>query len=230
MQKKIGCGLLGTVIFTEDDTKFMVGDYYIMYDIIDTFPTSNDVTYILRTNKFTEKDIIKWLPYITNRLIVTTTKPPRITNKTKEYVIIDKSATKRNIFLSGINLLFKSEDRLRAWHQIQHVPIPYALSFVNSNNNDIELWRRIAKSNMWLPDFYTKSILAYGIEPKRKTVQWPNKKKNIEIPPTPFRVTDKYWEDIILSSAKVANNVRLNDKENLPSKAKKTMECEDVWI
>ena len=51
---------MGIVIFTDDDSKFMESKYIMMIGEIDTPPTDKDTTYILRSNKFKEKDVLEW--------------------------------------------------------------------------------------------------------------------------------------------------------------------------
>ena len=221
---------MGIVIFTKDDSKFMVGKYIIMIKEIDTSLSNPEVNYILRTNKFTEADVIAWLPYITTKLIVCIDKAPKITKKTEDNVIIDKSLNvlaDRN-FLTAITAIINWSDRLRVWKQVQSLPVPYALAFLKHNVKDINTWRLIAKTNMILPIDYTKAIFAYSIEGKRQSINWPKKGKVKHLAPPPFRMDDKHWKHII-TSKEIANEIR--DKGvPLPKGMKKTKQKVNEWV
>lgn len=221
---------MGVVIFTNDDEKFLVGNYVMMTGSIDTPPSDPDVTYILRTNRFTEKDVEAWLPYITNRLVVTIDKPPKITKKTEDNVIIDKvySKSDRNL-LTSVEAMLSWGDRKRVWHFIQDLPIPYALAFLRTNRDDIELWRLIAKANMEMDDNYVRAIFAYAVKENRGKTKWPKKKKEEDIAPPPFRQDDKHWKEIVTTIKRVANEVRSTSTE-LPKGMRKTKEATSKWI
>tara|TARA_R110002049_G_scaffold231376_3_gene403743 strand:+ start:782 stop:1447 length:666 start_codon:yes stop_codon:yes gene_type:complete len=221
---------MGIVIFTKDDSKFMVGDYIIMVKEIDTSLSNPEVNYILRTNKFTEADVIAWLPYITTKLIVCIDKAPKITKKTEDNVIIDKSLNVLNdrSSLTAITAIINWSDRLRVWKQIQTLPVPYALVFLKQNVTNIDTWRLIAKTNMELPEDYTRAVFAYSITGKRQNVAWPKKRKVKEQAPLPFRMNDKYWQKII-TSKEIANEIR--DKGvPLPKGMKKTKQKVNEWV
>lgn len=223
---------MGVVIFTKDDTKFVVGNYLIMYDHIDTTPNQPDVTYILRTKKFTEQDVLYWLPRIKNQLVVCMDNFPRLSKATKELVILDKTDLKEthNILSHSTRNILKETDRLRAYHHVQLVPIPYALSFIRSNITDLNFFRRLATIGMELPQKYTHALFAFGITPVSGRVNWPKKLKVDEKPPHPFRSDDRYWSEIIESSVPVANQVRIQAKEQLPKGVKKTLQKEAQWV
>ena len=221
---------MGVVIFTNDDEQFLVGKYVLMVGSIDTPPTDPDTTYILRANRFTEKDVEAWLPYIANRLIVTIDKPPKITKKTEDNVIIDNVYNKsdRNL-LTSVEAMLSWTDRKRVWHLIQDLPIPYALAFLRTNRDDIDLWRLIAKANMEMDDDYVRAIFAYAVKENRRKTKWPKKKKEEDIAPSPFRQNDKYWKQIVTTIKSVANEVRVGSDE-LPKGMRKTKEATDKWI
>lgn len=221
---------MGIVIFTKDDSQFMVGDYIIMIKEIDTSLSNPNINYILRTDKFTEADVVSWLPYITSKLIVRIDKAPKITKKTEDNVIIDKSLSNLSdrSSLTAITSIINWTDRLRVWKQIQNLPVPYALAFLKHNVKDINTWRLIAKTNMELPVDYTKAIFAYSIKGKRQTITWPKKRKVKEQAPPPFRMNDKHWENII-TSKEIANEIR--DKGvPLPKGMKKTKQKVNEWV
>ena len=221
---------MGVVIFTKDDSQFLVGDYVVMVKEIDTPLSNPEVNYILRTNKFTEADVIAWLPYITSKLIVCIDKAPKITKKTEDNVIIDKSlkvvSDRKN--LTAITAIVNWSDRLRVWKQIQTLPVPYALVFLKENVKDINTWRLIAQTNMELPEDYTKAIFAYSITGKRQNVAWPKKRKVKEQAPLPFRMRDKYWKEII-TAKEVGNEIR-EQGIDLPKGMKKTRQKVNEWV
>ena len=221
---------MGVVIFTNDDEQFLVGKYVLMVGSIDTPPSDPDTTYILRTNRFTEKDVEAWLPYITKRLVVTIDKPPKITKKTEDNVIIDKVYNKsdRNL-LTSVEAMLSWTDRKRVWHLIQDLPIPYALAFLRTNRDDIDLWRLIAKANMEMDDDFVRAIFAYAVKENRAKTRWPKKKKEEDTAPSPFRQNDKYWKQIVTTIKSVANEVRVGSDE-LPKGMRKTKEATDKWI
>lgn len=222
---------MGIVIFTKDDTKFVVGNYLIMYDHVDTIPNQPDVTYILRAKKFSEQDVLYWLPYITNQLVVCIDKFPRLSKATKELVIFDKPDLKErhNQLSFSTRSVLKETNRLRAYRHAQLVPIPYALSFIRSNITDLNFYRRLATIGLELPQQYTHALFAFGITPVSGRVNWPKKSKAIETPPHPFRSNDKHWRQI-LEFESVANQVRIQAKEQLPKGIKKTIQEEAKWV
>lgn len=221
---------MGIVIFTNDDSKFLEGNYVLMTGQIDTPPSNPEVTYILRTTRFKEKDVVNWLPYIQNRLVVCIDKPPKLSKKIQEYVIIDDTYKKRpNGFMSNITSILTWKNRLRVFTSIKDLPIPYGLAFLRKNRDDINLWRRIARANMELPDEYTRAIFAYSVEPDNEKIVWPDKKKTETITPKPFRQNDKYWEEIIKGSESVANELRVSGQE-LPKGVKKRKQVVNEWL
>ena len=104
------------IIFTNDDEKFLVEPHVLMVGRIDTPPTSRDLTYILRTSRFTQKDVEAWLPYVAKKLVVCIDKPPKITGKLKDSVIFDDSYKKtKNNFMNNITSILSWTDRKRVW-------------------------------------------------------------------------------------------------------------------
>ncbi len=114
------------------------------------------------------------------------------------------------------------------WKQIQTLPVPYALVFLKQNVKDIDTWRLIAQTNMELPEDYTKAIFAYSITGKRQSVAWPKKQKVKEQAPPPFRMGDKYWQEII-TSKEVGNEIR-EQGIDLPKGMKKTKQKVNEWV
>ena len=222
---------MGIVIFTDDDEKFLVGKYVLMTGVVDTPPSDPDTTYILRTNRFTEKQVVEWLPYIGKRLVVTIVKQPKITSKTEDNVILDyKRSRTPNKYGMDITAILAWTDRKRVWHTIQGLPIPYAFKLLRPNTTDcIDFWRLIAKANMEMDDDYVRAIFAYGLEGNRRQTKWEKKTKVEDEAPHPFRQSDKYWKEIVATIKNVANEVRSTGGE-LPKGMRKTKEASDKWI
>ena len=223
---------MGMIIFTNDDSKYQQGNFLMMYDVLDISPSRPDMTYILRTKKFTEQDIEFCLPKIQNRLVISMEKIPRLSKKIRDLVLIDEAKNNRpSIDMKhGTNVILKEKDRLRAYVSATRVPVPYALSFVKANITDINFHRRLAKIGVDLDDCYTHALLAFGFKPLNGRIQWPNKKKaETEIPP-PFRESDKYRDEIIAGDVGVANNLRIQAKELLPKGVKKTRQAKLEWV
>ena len=221
---------MGIVIFTDDDSKFMQSKYIMMIGRIDTPPVAKDTTYILRSNNFKEKDILEWLPYIQNRLVVCCDKPPKITSKTEEFVIVDESLKikgKRNHY-SPINALLSWKDRRRVNAVFSQTPLPLAKAFLEVNDVDISVWRRIAKTAMFLPEKYTRAIMVYGIEPAHTKTKFPKKKK------APYkyeqcRDTDKHIQVIVENSISVSNRIK-EQGGSVPKGMKKSKEKVNEWL
>ena len=221
---------MGVVIFTNDDEKFMVGNYILMTGKIDTPPSNPDTTYILRTDRFTQKDVEAWLPYVGNRLVVCTEKPPVITGDLQDSVIIDEWATRQGrSYLNDVMAMLSWKDRKRVWYAIRELPIPYGLAFLRQNRDDIALWRRIAQANMELPDEYVRAIFAYGVEASHEKTKWPKKNKDVQDVPLPFRQTDKYWKEILEGNDSAANEIRDKAVE-IPKNINKTKVGANEWI
>ena len=221
---------MGVVIFTKDDTPFMVGDYVLMVGRLDTPLSGKDTTYILRTDRFNESEVKKWLHYIENRLVVCIDKAPKI-KEMKDHVIIDDSLKNPSdkTLLNSVVAMLSWPDRKRVWHQIQGLPIPYALAFLRGNRDDINLWRRIAVNNMEIDDEFITAIFSYGVEPDKKKTVWPKKTKAVEEAPAPFRQNDEHWRIILDNDALVANEIR-RTADKLPKGMKKTVEKVNTWL
>ena len=223
---------MGMLILTKDDTKYQTGKYLMMYRVLDVAPSLPDMTYILRTDKFTEQDILACLPIIQNRLVVCMKTMPRLSKATKDLILIDES--KNNLpsldIRHSTRLILKENDRLRAYAAAKRTPIPYALSFIRANVNDIGFYRRLANIGLDLADCYTHALMAFGIEPIKGRVEWPRKKKTEKEIPPPFRSSDKHWLAIIEGDVAVANNLRIQAKNKLPKGIKKTRQEQKKWL
>ena len=204
----------------------------MMYGVLDISPSRPDMTYILRTKKFTEQDIEFCLPKIQNRLIVSMEKIPRLSKRIRDMVVMDEAKSNRpSLDLKhSTRVILKENDRLRAFRAAQRTPIPYALSFIRSNVTDIEFFRMLAKIGYDMPDIYTQALMAFGIKPVNGRVKWPNKKEEEVEVPHPFRRNDKHWKEIIEGDVGVANQLRIQAKEQLPKGVKKTRQEQMKWV
>ena len=221
---------MGIVIFTDDDSKFITGKYIMMIGKIDTPPTEKDITYILRSNKFKEKDVLEWLPLIKNRLVVCCDKPPKITKKSEEFVIIDDSLKikgKTNHY-SPINALLSWKDRRRVNAVFCKTPLPLAKAFLEENDVDINIWRRLAKTAMFLPEKYTRAIMVYGIQPAHTKTKFPKKKK-ITYKHEQCRATDKHIQVIVENSITVSNRIKEQGGE-IPAGMNKSKGLCNEWL
>ena len=111
IMKKIRGLTMGVIIFTQDDSKYLSSEHVIMYKNIDMSISHADITYILRTDKFTEADALSWIPYINNRLIVTIDKLPKLTKKSEDFVLVDGNYSKGKTNFAPITSLLRWQHR-----------------------------------------------------------------------------------------------------------------------
>ena len=218
------------IIFTTDPEPFQDGKYITMYGKIATIPTLKEITYILHSDKFSSDDVISWSPMIKSRLVVVTDKPPKLNKQAKELCVVDDkldSKSKDNTFLL-VKALLNWSDRERVKVLYENQPTPLLLWFLRSNNNDIDLWRRVADVLHTLPEDYLKAVLTYGIKPSRQRATWPKKKKKGKDKPMMFRRSAQHWEIILENSITVANAVR--DDGDIPEGMRKTKEVSTSWL
>tara|TARA_R100000995_G_scaffold35555_1_gene16245 strand:- start:19151 stop:19759 length:609 start_codon:yes stop_codon:yes gene_type:complete len=202
-----------------------------MFGVMCSPPINENTTYIFHTDKFTEKNVLEWLPEIRHRLVIVTDKYPKITKKSEGSVIIDESLEKRKKenYVRACSAMLSWSDRDRVLSEIENAPIPLALAFARANiPHQMDFWREIA-GTLILDDEYTKALIAFGITPDVRHVKYPTKKRVQEEIPYPFTSRDKYWETIIKNNKAVANEVR-DTNEVLPSKMKKKKERVNEWI
>ena len=218
------------IIFTSDPEPFQDGHYITMYGKIDTIPTLKETTYILHSDKFSSQNVIDWSPVIHNKLVVVTDKPPKLNKQAKELCVVDdklNGKSKDNTFLL-VKALMNWSDRERVKVLYKNQPTPLLLWFLRANNDDIDLWRKIAEVLYTLPEDYLKAILTYGIKPSRQRATWPKKQKKDKDRPSIFRSSDQHWEIILDNSITVANAVR--DDGDIPGGMRKTKEVSTSWL
>jgi len=222
--------VLGVVIFTADERPYKEGNYVEMFNEMNTSPSVPNLTCILHSDKFTEKDALEWHTLISHRLVIVTEKKPKLTGKSEDFVILDSTLDKEaDDYIRAIQCVFRVRDRDFVFEQIQSVPVPLLASFVAANRpDDITLHRLINQTKYTLPEKYLRAIVAYGITPSGERVKWPKKKAKEEHPPKPFRSSDLYWREILENDASVRNEVR--DEGDEVKGLKKTKEKVVGWI
>jgi len=222
---------MGIMVLTDDESKYRVGDYVEGKGVISQ-PTGRDITYICHVKKTTEKELKRWLPLISYRMVFVLPKLPKLSKAFKDEVIIDGFKGASQSYKREIDALFRWDGRGRVMKMVENLPLPLALSFLKVNRDDIELYRRIAEVKYKLPDKYLRAILVYGIKPSRSQVVWPKRKATTPERPEQFRESDMYWEQIVETSKNVRNQIRTDTPEQIPSNMNKRKEKEDKvrWI
>ena len=172
---------VGILILSDDASKYRVGDYVEGEGVI-CQPTGDHITYICNVKKITEKELKRWMPLISYRMVFVVPKLPKLSKQIKDEIIIDGFNDKTQSYKREIDALFRWDGRGRVLKMVENLPIPLALSFVKVNNDDIELQRRIADIKYQLPDKYLRATLVYGIKPSRSQVTWPKRKASLPSP------------------------------------------------
>jgi len=223
---------MGVIIYTSDDKKFRQGEFVVMHKELMFPPTAPNTTYILHSNKFTEKDCILWEPLISHRLIVVTNKQPRITDKSSDFVIIDNNlGSNKQSFVKQLRAWHNWTDRTRVMSMIGEVPIPLTLAFFRVNHpSDIQTARLLADVQFTLPDSYMNAVLAFSVKPQSGRIEWPKKKTPTEEPPNQFRSSDIYWRTLLSHAPEVQNLIRAGDPTQLPKGVPKTPARLHEWL
>ena len=65
------------MIYTADERSYKEGNYVEMFNEMNTSPSVPNLTCILHTDKFTEKDAMEWRKLISHRLVIVTEKKPK---------------------------------------------------------------------------------------------------------------------------------------------------------
>ena len=218
---------MGVVILSADPYPYRTGSFIEANDITNA-PTKRDTTYIFHIGRITEKEILRWQEVVNYRLVFVIDKLPKISGKTKDSIIIDKSLiVRKSDFKREIGAMLNWGNREQAAKYIEKLPTPLALSFLRENRKDIGLWRLLADCAFVLPDKYAKAILSYGVEAGRG-MKWPKRKTTAKERPDGFRESDVYWEQLLECSARVRNDVR--DTGKVPKGVKKKKESILEWI
>ena len=222
---------MGVVIFTTDDTQYRTGDHFVMYGQMTVAPTQKDTTYIFHTDKFTEKDAMYWAQVVPHRMVIVSSKIPRLSKQSEEYVIIDqRSRVAKQDYSRKMRAALCWADRDRAHTALNPIPLALANAFIKINVNDIGFGRLLARCRFTLHDDYTRAAIAYGIVPVRG-FKWPPKTKRSDyILPSGMRRTDKHLDIIVNNDIVVANEIRLNDSQALPKGLNKRKQQVVQWI
>lgn len=208
---------MGVLIFTHDAQKFRVGDYVEGSEVV-CAPNVEGLTVIVHKRNPSAKECLDWLPHISYRMVWVCAKPPKM--KKNESVIIDGVFAESD-YTRNIDATMRWRDRAKAREECGKVPIPLMLSFLRENNNDIGLWRTLAKSFTHVPESFQQDLITFAHKPVRR-MSWPKKKKVEETElPMGVRKTDLYWETIVKSSEAVADDLRISEKDLLPKGVKK---------
>jgi len=221
------------IIFTNDESVFRDSNYneVFMYRTLDTIPDRKDTIYYLTSDKFSSDDVLSWHSIVANKLIIITTKVPRLNKKAKELCIISDGLSKKetpdDTFLL-IKALVNWNDKKRVEGVFQKQPLPLVSWFLKGNYKDIDFWRRIADTKFILPEKYSRAAIIYGIKPSRNRVIWPKKQKGVKEKPNVFRDSDEHWELILENSISVANKVR--EVGDVPKGMRKTKVAESKWF
>lgn len=129
----------------------------------------------------------------------------------------------------AIKSVFAWSDRERVYQQISEVPLLQLWAYVKLNQpSNIKIARLLTQSKFYLPEEFSKAIVAYGIKPQNLKFKYPKKNK-ANIIPVGFSVKDKYWPEIIKHDKNVANQIRL-ENEKLPKIIKKRKEKINNWV
>jgi len=221
----------GIVILTADERAYKQGHVIETAGMVHA-PTRQDITYIVHLRRITEKEIKRWMDVVGYRLVFVIEKMPKISEATKEEIIVDKSLLKEQTnHKRQIDALLRWSDRQRVHRAFTGMPIPLALSFLRENKrDDMHLWRMLADVAFTLPNEYAEAVMVYGIKPSRAAVKWPKKKKAADDRPAMFRKSDKYWREIISSDAETRNQLRSGNLDSLPTVMKRRKENISQWL
>jgi len=224
--------MMGVIILTADDKKYRQGDYVVMHREMTNPPTAPGTTYILHTKTFPESEIISWFPLVAHRLVVVLPKPPSLSAKSENMVIVDSSLRlQKQSFRRNLQALFQWSDRGKALSVVSELPIPLALAFFKVNRvNDIESARRLSKVQFFLPDEYAIAVLTYSAKPNPGQVVWPTKSKKEQDKPSRFRLSDEYSEIIIEYADEVSNMIRSTEPKSLPANLPKKQRRLLEWL
>jgi len=193
---------MGVVIFTADDSRYRIGHYLKMFGTMSMAPVAADTTYILYDAPFDEKDALYWAPLIQHRLVVVTEKPPKLSKRSEDCVIVDQSF-KANQPDHGrmMKAAMTWQDRDRALTAMEHVPLPLANAFIRANNTDIDMGRLLAAIRFTLHDDYARAAMAYGHKPNG--FSWPKRSRNKDYIQHPdLRKSDNYHEYLLVEPDK----------------------------
>lgn len=220
---------MGVIVFADDDAKYRKGDHIVMYGDMSVAPTAPDTTFILHTDKFTEKEAIMWAEIVPYRMVIVG-KLPKLSKASEHCVIIDQQTKVKQDYSRSIRAGLCWSDRDRAHRALRTTPLPLTNAFVRANVNDIRVGRLLARCTFTLHEDYTMAALAYGINPVAD-FKWPTKAKRMDyILPLGIRQTDKHMDIIINNDVVVANEVRTHQPDALSKGLPKTKQKVIEWL
>jgi hypothetical protein len=222
---------MGVIIFTNDDKNYRKGNYISMYGDITVSPSTPETTFILHNMKFSEADVLYWVPIVSYRMVVVVDKAPKLSSKTENCVIIDQNLKVADTDYSrAIRAALCWADRDRAYNVLKPIPIPLMNAFVKVNVDSMRLGRLLAQCRYTLSDDYTRAVMAYGIKPV-SNFKWPKKSKNNDyILPSDMRKTDKHLEVIMNNDTIVSNAIRRDEPASLPQGLPKRKQEAIQWL
>jgi len=222
---------MGVVIFTNDDKNYRKGNYITMYGDITVSPSAPDTTFILHNMKFSEADVLYWSPIVAYRMVVVVDKPPKLSSKVDDCVIIDQNLKVADTDYSrAIRAALCWADRDRAYNVLKPIPLPLMNAFVKVNVDSMRIGKLLAQCRYNLHDDYTRAALAYGINPV-SNFKWPKKSnKNDYILPSNMRKSDKHLEVILSNDTIVSNAIRRDSPESLPKDLPKRKQEAIKWL
>ncbi len=216
---------MGCVIFTNQPANYEKGEVVYLGNRLNQPPVKESVTYVLdgSITKEEAETLAKIVPY---RLVVVCKKKPRF-------------ATSKNVLIAwkergGLNLsrliggIKKYPQRGFVFKRLAKAPIPYLLSALRGGVANIQFWRLLAASNLVLPDSYTKSLFAYGVNSDTESMPTTKLAKEEEAI-LGMRKSDRHLTMILQNDIEFANEVREKSRDSIPKGMKKGMEV-DSWV
>jgi len=218
---------MGVLIFTHDAEKYRTGDY-VEGGEVTCDPQVEGLTVIVHKRYPTAKECLGWLPHIAYRMVWVCAKPPKI--KDNDAVIID-GHFKSQDYTRNIDATMRWTNRRKAFAEAKNVPVPLMLAFLRRNNNDISLWRTLAKAFTNVPEDFQQAMIAFAHKPVKK-MTWPKKKVDGDKEyPFGIREGDLHWERIVRINEEVANDLRITSKASLPKGLPKRQQSTlDGWL
>lgn len=216
---------MGCVIFTNEPASYEKGEVVYLGNRLSQPPVRENVTYFLDSiiSKEEAEMLARYVPY---RLVVTCKRKPRFEGS-DDVLISWKEKPKTNLsrLLGGIK---KYPQRQFIHERLTNAPIPYLLTALKGGVANIDFWRLLGASNLILPDSYTRSLFAYGID--ASTESMPLAKLATEKEPIlGMRSSDRHIHTILQHDVAFANEVREKSIESLPKGMKKKKEV-DAWL
>ena len=216
---------MGCVIFTNEPSDYEKGEVVYLGNRITEPPVREGVTYILE-GSLTKEEAEMLASYIPYRMVVCCKTKPRF-ESSEDVLVAWKDKPKTNLYrlISGIK---KYPQRLFIHQRLATAPIPYLLSALKGGVDNIHFWRLLAASNLTLPDTYTRSLFAYGIDNETQNIPVAKLAKDDEVL-LDMRSSDKHIDTILQNDVAFANEVREKGRDMIPKGMKKN-KVVDKWL